>query len=178
MPQTERADEAAAAAIVARELAVALTFFDTLGSVDYVFEINGRPGALEVSRYTETAAKRAWYEWVRRDDESPHLAPQLRRSWLVNVDRATQFGGLAQRLILALATLERLNITEYEQLDADWWAARPTLTEAVAILEDALVVHAEARDDINGPTQVLFLTSATKTAHGPGPAAHAIELYV
>lgn len=179
MPQTESDDEAAAAAIVSDELGVpALTFFDTLGAVDYIFEIDGQRAALEVTRFTDPVSTKAWKAWIAHDDGAPYLAPQLRQSWLVTVDSATTFRGLVPLLMPALVTLELLNLTEYEQLDADWWAARPALTEAVAILERAHVVHAQARDDVDGPTQLLFMTSSTSSGSGPGPAAHAIEQFI
>jgi hypothetical protein len=76
-------------------------------------------------------------------------------------------------VIPALVTLELLDLTEYKQADADWWAALPALADAVAILERECIEHAVAAD-ANEAAQVRLMTASRKRAYGPGSAVHAV----
>ncbi len=178
MPRSARPEEVRASKVVEQYLGVTLTFLDTGGSlVDYVFDVDGRSGSLEVTRLTDLVARVTHARWTERDRDSPHLAPSLRSTWNVTIEGHPDFRWLARRIVSALEQLEELGTTEYESEDADIYAALPAFAAANSVLEEACVQHAKTVT-FSGPTQVLINLVATGKAHGPGPAAHEIAQFV
>lgn len=178
VPQAEAPDEVAARDVVASALGVTLHHADRLGGVDYRFEYQGQSGALEVTRLTLQAEVAAHRAWARRDNEAPHLAPELASSWNVTVEGRPLFRGLARRIAPALAALEATKITSYESADADVLAlAERDLAEAVAVLQRECVQHAEVVE-FDGPRQILINKALIRKGHGPGPAAYAIQTFI
>lgn len=110
MPMTERPEEARARRLVDEHAGLALTYADHLGFVDYVYQrAHGRHGALEVSRYTSSAARRGYDQW-QREQQHTYQAKLLTKSWTLVVEGDPDYKDLPRRVEPALEVLEQQGI--------------------------------------------------------------------
>lgn len=106
MVMKESADEAAARERVRAHSGIALEFADHLGNVDYRCDgSDGSPGALEVSRCTESEGRRGAAQWANEQAQVFESVP-LNRSWSLAVEGDPVYRGLRERVEAPLTVLE------------------------------------------------------------------------
>jgi hypothetical protein len=171
VPQTERADEAAARKRVEAALGVPLVFVDFTGGVDYRFERGGHSCALEVTRLTDSAVKQGATAWSRRQS---FPAPALRHSWRVRTNGHPRYRDLPARLIPALRELERHDIEEFSDTDVPMRVGAVVLQ----VLGEARIVQAKVFRTKGSDRKVFLSPMAGYTYTGPDSVAARIGDFV